>query len=46
MVYHWAVITPQKVISKELDISRNTITAWRQKFTLIAVKELIERISF
>jgi transposase-like protein len=39
MVYHWAVRTPQKVISKELDISRNTITAWQQKFTLIAVKE-------
>ena len=39
MFYHWAVRTPQKVISKELDISRNTLTAWQQKFTLIAVKE-------
>ena len=36
MVYHWAIRTPQKVISKELDISRNTITAWQHKFSLIA----------
>ena len=39
MVYHWAIKTPQKVICKELNVSRNTVIAWQQKFKLIAVKE-------
>ena len=40
LLYHWAVKTPHKVIERELKISRNTITAWQQKFKLVAVKAL------
>ena len=36
-MYHWAIKTPQKVVAKELDMSRNTLTAWFQKFRLLAV---------
>ena len=31
LVYHWAIKTPQKVVAKELIVSRNTVTAWYQK---------------
>ena len=39
MVYHWAMRTPHKQILKELQVSRNFITAWQQKFRLIAIQE-------
>lgn len=38
LLYHWAIRTPHKVIQKELDIGRNSITTWQQKFKLLAVK--------
>ena len=37
LLYHWAVKTPHKVIERELKFIRNTITAWQQKFKLVAV---------
>jgi hypothetical protein len=37
LVYHWAIKTPQKVVAKELKMSRNTLTAWFQKLRHVAV---------